>query len=60
MTKHEIKREIRQYYGINGGRIKVKLDRGTFILKRGECLTVEILLPPTILRQINLQKLGID
>lgn len=58
MKRIDIKKEIRKYYNLRNRKIKVNIDRKTFLVIVGDCVA-EIKLPPHIIRELNLEELGI-
>ena len=57
MTIIEIKREIRRWYGFRNGKIRVNLRDMTFTKILGDCISIDVDLPPHIKREIKLKEI---
>ena len=60
MSYRDIRRWITKYYALNGNtKIILLEDKMTFILKLGECLSMEIEYPSCLKRELKLISIGI-
>ena len=60
MNYSDIKRYIRSYYGLHGNcKILLNNSKMTFILSKGECLSMEIDYPLWLKRELKLKSIGI-